>query len=192
MTESEPELLRPGLLADRRIALCGVAGGGIAGRLGELGARLETLGEDTLADEDQSAAWARERAPLDALLVDARARFSDGGPDGLERSLDLAWRAARAVATGALIESERPGRLLLIAPPANAGEHAQAARAALENLARTLSVEWARFGITAVALAPGDDTGEPELASVASYLISPAGAYFSGCVMRLGSLRPAS
>jgi NAD(P)-dependent dehydrogenase (short-subunit alcohol dehydrogenase family) len=58
-------------------------------------------------------------------------------------------------------------------------------RAALENLARTLSVEWARYGITAVALWPGADTTDAELAELACFLISPAGGYFSGCRFEL-------
>ena len=37
------------------------------------------------------------------------------------------------------------GRIVYLAPPPDAGEHADAARAGLENLARTLSIEWARL-----------------------------------------------
>ena len=59
------------------------------------------------------------------------------------------------------------------------------AAAGLENLARTLSIEWARHGITTVAVAPGEDTSAAELAALACYLLSPAGAYFSGCLMDL-------
>ncbi|MBV9807120.1 MAG: hypothetical protein JO286_08060, partial [Solirubrobacterales bacterium] len=51
------------------------------------------------------------------------------------------------------------GKVLLIAPRSRAGSFAAAARAALENLARTLSVEWARYGATAVAVAPGVRAG---------------------------------
>jgi NAD(P)-dependent dehydrogenase (short-subunit alcohol dehydrogenase family) len=60
-----------------------------------------------------------------------------------------------------MIESHIPGRLLFLAPAPDAGPHAPAARAALENLARTLSVEWARFGITAVAITPGRPRPRP-------------------------------
>jgi NAD(P)-dependent dehydrogenase (short-subunit alcohol dehydrogenase family) len=102
--------------------------------------------------------------------------------------MEQAWRAVRAVATGALIEAETAGRVLLVAPRPAAGPHALAARAALENLARTLSVEWARHGITAVALWPGQHTTDAELAELACFLISPAGGYFSGCRFELGAV----
>ena len=41
---------------------------------------------------------------------------------------------------------------------ARGATHADAARAGLENLARTLSIEWARYAITLVAIAPGRAT----------------------------------
>ena len=55
----------------------------------------------------------------------------------------------------------------------------------LENLARTLSVEWARHGITVVTIALGDTTAPGEAAALIAYLASPAGAYFSGCQLDL-------
>ena len=56
-----------------------------------------------------------------------------------------------------MIDAEAGGKLLLIAPPpSDAG--AEAARAGIENLARTLSVEWARYGIRTAALLPGEAT----------------------------------
>ena len=128
-----------------------IAGGGAAARdararLLALGARVDELPADALADEDGAAGWARDRAPLHALVFDAGAGFGAGGADALRDTMEQAWRAVRAVATGALIDAGDPGRLLLIAPRPGAGPHAPAARAALENLARTLSVEWARYG----------------------------------------------
>jgi NAD(P)-dependent dehydrogenase (short-subunit alcohol dehydrogenase family) len=151
-----------------------------------LGAAVDELPARVLADEDAAAAWARDRAPLDALLYDADASFGAGGGDALGAMLEQAWRAIRAVATGALIEAHAPGRLLMVAPRPDAGRLAPAARAALENLARTLSVEWARYGITAVALWPGRITTDTELAQIACFLLSPAGGYFSGCRWELG------
>ena len=68
---------------------------------------------------------------------------------------------------------------------ADARTHARAARAGLENLARTTSIEWARYGITTVAITPGRDTTGDTLAALCAYLASPAGAYFSGCVLAL-------
>jgi NAD(P)-dependent dehydrogenase (short-subunit alcohol dehydrogenase family) len=98
----------------------------------------------------------------------------------------------RALATEALIDSSDPGRLVLVAPRPQAGPHAEAARAALENLARTLSVEWARHAITAVALWPGEATTDDELAELVCFLVSPAGAYFTGCRFELGAVATAA
>lgn len=182
-------LLRPGLLEGCGVAIAGDGSddGAIAAALRELGARLEPLAAAQLADEEEGAAWARRRAPLRALIIDTRPAFGNGGLDGLNGALELAWRASRAVATGALIEQGQPARLVFVAPAPSAGEHAEAARAGLENLARTLAVEWARFQVTATSIAPGAVTGEPELATMACYLSSAAGAYFSGCALTLGS-----
>ena len=146
-----------------------------------LGAEVHALPAGSLADEEEAAAWARERTPLHALVLDARGTFAAGGPEGLRIAIEHAWRAVRAVATGALIGSTDAGRLLLIAPPPDAGPHAGAARAALENLARTLSVEWARHRVTAVAITPGAGTHDADVAELACFLVSPAGGYFSGC-----------
>jgi branched-chain amino acid aminotransferase len=46
-------------------------------------------------------------------------------------------------------------------------------------MARTLSIEWARLGIRPVAVHPGTATPAGEVAELAAYLASPAGAYFS-------------
>src|SRR5207245_2178300 len=81
------------------------------------------------------------------------------------------------------------GRIVLLAPRPGAGPHAEAATAGIENLARTLSIEWARHSITAVAVAPGARTPAGELAAVTAYLLSPAGAYFSGCLLDLRQSR---
>jgi NAD(P)-dependent dehydrogenase (short-subunit alcohol dehydrogenase family) len=145
-----------------------------------------------------------EAVPADAdiLVVDAARSFSSApgtardnpaaaAGAALRRSLDEAWQASHAVANAAFIEAGRPGRIFYLAPrcpalmdtiAAHAGtDHADAARAGLENLARTLSIEWARHAITTVALAPGPHTTPDQVASVVAYLASPAGAYFSGC-----------
>ena len=53
---------------------------------------------------------------------------------------------------------------------------------------------WSGRGIeiTAVALWPGPDTTDAELAELACFLISPAGGYFSGCRFELGSVGTAA
>jgi len=77
---------------------------------------------------------------------------------------------------------------VLIAPRPDAGSFAVAVRDALENLARTLSVEWARYGVGTVAIAPGALTTDEEVAELVSFLVSPAGEYFTGCVFELDAL----
>jgi NAD(P)-dependent dehydrogenase (short-subunit alcohol dehydrogenase family) len=104
--------------------------------------------------------------------------------------LDASWNLTRAVANRAFLPRERGGRIVYLAPAPGAdrskiGQHADAARAGLENLARTLSIEWARHGITAVTIAPGTATAADEVAALTAYLASPAGAYFSGCLLDL-------
>jgi citronellol/citronellal dehydrogenase len=106
------------------------------------------------------------------------------------RCLDEAWGITRAVATRGFIELQSGGRIVYVAPaaagtPTQEDCHAEAARAALENLARTLSIEWARYGINPVTIAPGASTAPSELAALVAYLASPAGAYFSGCLLDL-------
>ena len=84
----------------------------------------------------------------------------------------------------------RGGRIVYIAPSPQDGAHAEAARAGLENLSRTLSIEWARHQTTTVTIAPGDETAAQEVAALVAYLASPAGAYFSGCLLDLRGVRP--
>ena len=89
--------------------------------------------------------------------------------------LDGAWLALRPLAK--VLDRRRScpgGKLLLIAPPpCDAG--AEAARAGLENLARTLSIEWARYGIRTVAILPGEATEPDEVAELVAFLASLGG-----------------
>jgi NAD(P)-dependent dehydrogenase (short-subunit alcohol dehydrogenase family) len=103
----------------------------------------------------------------------AAAFAAAAGVDAVRAALDGAWAAIQPRAT-------RPMLLLLLAPPPG-DAHAEAARAGLENLARTLSIEWARMGIRPVAIHPGAATAAGEVAELAAFLASPAGAYYSGC-----------
>jgi NAD(P)-dependent dehydrogenase (short-subunit alcohol dehydrogenase family) len=156
-------LLREQLLAGRAVALEGAGLEGVASLLGRLGARVELVGA----------------SPLDAVVVSCAAAFADGGAEGVQAALEQTWAVVQAVATGAMIEGGRGGKIVLIALPAGAGELAGAAAAALENLARTLSVEWARHRITTCAIVPG--SSDQELAELVAFLVSAAGDYFSGC-----------
>ena len=121
----------------------------------------------------------------DAIVYDAGQAFSDSGRDGLREASARSWTTIRDVATEALIPHER-GKVVVIAPRPTAGAFADAARAALESLARTLSVEWARYGITATVITPGTDTTDEQIAELVCFLVSPAGDYFSGCRFSLG------
>ncbi len=102
----------------------------------------------------------------------------------LRECLDISWSVTRAVTDSAFLPHARGGRIVYLAPPADGGRHADAARAGIENLARTLSIEWARHGITTVAIATGTASAD-EVAALTAYLASPAGAYFSGCLLDL-------
>ena len=163
---------RDGLLNGRRVAFAGEARIAIVDQLRGLGAWVESVPDAAAADEQAARAWVADRLPLMALVFDAAAGFDAGGERGLAAALERAWITARAVATGALIGAGDPGRVLLLAPRPDAGAYADAARAALENLARTLSVEWARFDVTAVAIWPGTETTDQELAALVSFLLS--------------------
>ena len=118
---------------------------------------------------------------VDTLVVDAGALFGSGGRTGPRAALDGAWSAVHDVATAQWLGAGAGGKVVLVAPRPAAGEHAGAAAAGLESLARTLSVEWARFGVRATLVAPGAHATEEEVGALVAYLASAAGEYFSGC-----------
>lgn len=177
-------LLRPGLL-DGHVVAFGGGGDAFGPSLTGLGARTATLP----ATLDEDAMTAAVDPATDVLVHDLRSAFSRAPApveDPLRATLDLAWVTVRAVANAAFIPQRR-GKITLIAPPPDAADPSAAGvRAAAENLARTLSIEWARHGITTVAIAPGADTGDVQLAALAAFLASPAGDYWSGCCLALG------
>ena len=187
-------ILRDQLLAGRAIALAGAGNENVGEALLALGARVERVpdGAGRGTDEDSAGEWARARAPLDALVYDARPAFGDGGDTGLVAALEQGWAAVREVAAGALIPAADPAAVVLIGPTGNAGALACAARAALENVARTLSVEWARYGVTTTMIAPGPATSEAQIAETVCFLVSRGGGYLSGCRLDLGELAPAT
>jgi NAD(P)-dependent dehydrogenase (short-subunit alcohol dehydrogenase family) len=118
-------------------------------------------------------------------MVDGEALFAaaTGSPADelapLRAAADTAWAAMRAVANAAWIEPGAPGKIVLIAPSPAPGAIAEAAVSAFENLARTPSIEWARYGIKPTAITPATTPVE-DVATVVAYLVSPAGDYFSG------------
>jgi citronellol/citronellal dehydrogenase len=129
------------------------------------------------------------------------------------------WLMTHAVATKAMIPSARGGKVFSVTLSPHNGmpgmAHSGAARAAVENLMRTLSVEWARFDIKLLALAAGQFETETlltkypqaiveriaqtipmgrmgteqEWAWLVAYLASPAGDFFSGAVITMDGAR---
>jgi NAD(P)-dependent dehydrogenase (short-subunit alcohol dehydrogenase family) len=187
-------VLRAGLLDGVRAVVAtapqaGDTAAALEARLETLGARVARceLAPDAEPDAEASAAAEAlgQLGGADLLVVDGPGLYAAaGGEAPLQASMQAGWELTRAVAAEAMVDGEG-GLVVLIAPPPAAGEHADAARAGLENLARTLSIEWARFGTRTVAVATGDATSPPELAELVAYLASPAGAYFSGCQLDL-------
>jgi hypothetical protein len=151
------QVLRPGVLAGVRVGIpaAGPLGQAVERRVTELGARIEA-------------------GDVDVLVVDAAALFAAAaGVDAVRAALDGAWAAIQPRSAG-------PKLIVLLAPPPG-DAHGEAARAGLENLARTLSIEWARNEVRPVAIHPGDRTAAEEVAELAAFLASAAGAYYSGC-----------
>jgi NAD(P)-dependent dehydrogenase (short-subunit alcohol dehydrogenase family) len=144
--------LRPGLLDGVGITIVGEAAA-VRARTKALGAGE---GEDVLVFAAQE--------PHDA--------------DGVRATLDGAWDAIRA---HALPPARTDALIVLIAPPPG-DAHRAAARAGLDNLARTLSIEWARHRIRPVAILPGTPAATAELVA---FLASRAGAYYAGCAFTL-------
>jgi NAD(P)-dependent dehydrogenase (short-subunit alcohol dehydrogenase family) len=196
-----PEVLRPGLLDGVRAVLATAedAPSGQAPlaaaterRLAELGAVVARCplrpSPDPGGDEAMQALAANALSSsggADLLVLDGPALYGAAeGEHALLACMQASWDVTRAVANEAMLERDG-GLVVLIAPPPGAGEHAEAARAGLENLARTLSIEWARFATRAVCLAPGDQTGAGEIAELVCWLASRAGSYFSGCLLDL-------
>jgi NAD(P)-dependent dehydrogenase (short-subunit alcohol dehydrogenase family) len=188
-------------------ARAGSFAGALEELLGSLGAMVASCAVQDAGGEQEEASLERglEAAltglgEIDMLVVDAAAlfaAFAEAPPSaGGERArligcLQASWNVTRTVVNAAFLAraakgtGERGGRIVYLAPDPAAGAHAEAARAGLENLARTLSIEWARYGITPVTIAPGTATTTGEVAALTAYLASPAGAYFSGCLLDL-------
>jgi citronellol/citronellal dehydrogenase len=163
---------------------------------------------------------------IDVLVNNAGGQFLSPAeaisPKGFRTVIELnvtgTWLMTHAVATKAYIP-QGGGKVLSVTLSPHNGMpgmvHSGAARAAVENMTRTLAIEWSRFGIRLVALAAGQfDTDtvrtkypkqvveaipgsiplgrlgtEEEWGWLVAYLASPAGDFFSGTVITLDGAR---
>jgi citronellol/citronellal dehydrogenase len=195
----------------------------------KLGGRAEAQPMDIRDDEAVEALFdgvVERHGRVDLLVNNAGGQFLSPAeaisPKGFRTVIDLnvngTWLMTHAAATKAFIP-QRSGKVLSVTLSPHNGMpgmvHSGAARAAVENMMRTLSVEWARFGITLVALAAGQfgtETmrtkyppevvaavpgtvplgrlgTEEEMAWLIAYLASPAGDFFSGTVITIDGAR---
>ena len=125
-------------------------------------------------------------------------------------NLDATWYITTQVASRSMIERGY-GKIVSITMTPRRGlpgmSHSSAARAGVESLTRTLSVEWGKYGIRTAAIAPGivhtaawerygldpDMMGEKmptnrlqsadDVASLVGFLVSPGGDYISGATI---------
>jgi citronellol/citronellal dehydrogenase len=163
---------------------------------------------------------------IDTLVNNAGGQFLSPAeaisPKGFRTVIELnvvgTWLMTHAVATKAFIP-QGGGKVLSVTLSPHNGMpgmvHSGAARAAVENMTRTLSVEWARFAIRLTALAAGQfgtETmrtkypkevvegvprtvplqrlgTEEEWAWLVAYLASPAGDFYSGGVITMDGAR---
>src|SRR4051794_31013503 len=163
---------------------------------------------------------------LDVLVNNAGGQFLAPAesitPKGFRTVIELnvegTWLMSHAAATKAFIPQGEGKVVSVTLSPHNGMPgmvHSGAARAAVENMMKTLSVEWARFGIKTCAVAAGQFDTEvlrtkypkpvvenvprtvpvqrlgtaDEMAWLIAYLASPAGDFFSGCVITIDGAR---
>jgi citronellol/citronellal dehydrogenase len=164
---------------------------------------------------------------IDLLVNNAGGQYmtpaEDITPKGFRTVLRLnvegTWLMSHTVATRAMIPDSRGGKIVNVTLSPHHGlpgmAHSSAARAAVENLTRVLSIEWARFGIRLTALAAGHFATETlrtkypkqvvegvagtvplgrlgteeEFAWLVAYVASPAGDYLSGAILTLDGAR---
>jgi citronellol/citronellal dehydrogenase len=163
---------------------------------------------------------------VDVLINNAGGQFMSPAeaitPKGFRTVIELnvqgTWLMTHAAASKAFIP-QREGKVISVTLSPHQGMpgmvHSGAARAAVENMMRTLSIEWARFNIKLCAVAAGQfDTetlrtkypqpvvenvhrtvplqrlGTPEeMAWLIAYMASPAGDFLSGCVITIDGAR---
>jgi citronellol/citronellal dehydrogenase len=163
---------------------------------------------------------------LDVLVNNAGGQFlapaesisAKGFRTVIELNVVGTWLMTHAAATKAFIPQESGKVMSVTLSPHNgmpAMVHSGAARAAVENMMRTLAVEWSRFAIKTVSLAAGQFATETlltkyprevvdnvarsiplgrtgraeEMAWVVAYLASPAGDFVSGTTITIDGAR---
>jgi len=162
------ELARTGA----RVAICGRR----PEPLGEVRAELEAAGRDVLAvptdvrEPEQVEAFldaVEERlGPVDVLVNNAGGQFAAPledielkGMRAVHRlNVDAPWNLTNRVAERWMIPRRRGFVCFLGFSPRRGVPtmaHSSAARAALENLASSIAMEWSRYGIRAVCIAAG-------------------------------------
>lgn len=159
----------------------------IGSAIGGLGAAVTAFTPELDETGEGGAEWVRARGRFDALLFDA-SQAALAGVEDLRTLTEDAWGAVSACATAGFIPDADGGRIVLLTPARESGPYASAAASALENLARTLSVEWARHAITTTAVVPSIATDSADLHAAVAFLLSRAGAYFSGTRLDLDLL----
>ncbi len=163
---------------------------------------------------------------VDVLLNNAGGQFLSPAeaitPKGFRTVIELnvvgTWLMTHAAATKAFIP-QKSGKVLSVTLSPHAGMpgmvHSGAARAAVENMMKTLSVEWSQHGVKLCALAAGQFNTETlrtkypkeivegvaasvplgrmgteeEWAWLVAYLASPAGDFYSGTTITMDGAR---
>lgn len=183
-----------------------------------------------IREEDQVArlvdATLERHGRIDLLVNNAGGQFLSPAeaisPNGFrtvtQLNLEGTWNMTHATATRAMIPAGY-GKIVSITISPHHGQpgisHSAAARAGVENLMRSLSIEWARYGIRCNAIAAGHFETEvlrtkypPEIAQtlastiplghlgsqddiawMVAYLASAAGDFISGSVLTIDGAR---
>jgi citronellol/citronellal dehydrogenase len=225
-----------GRAAATELAACG-ASVVVAGRRAEvleeacglIGPSCSYVAGDIRRDDDAERivrSCLERHGRLDVLVNNAGGQFLSPAEaisaKGFKTVIDLnvlgTWLMTHAAAIRAFIPQGEGKVLSVTLSPHNGMPgmvHSGAARAAVENMMRTLAVEWARFGIKTCALAAGQfatetlltkypqvvvdnlersipigRAGRPEeMAWLVAYLASPAGDFYSGTTITIDGAR---